>query len=211
MVGRCGVTRTCHAGSGCSVRRARLKAYSRKPWAIFGAIALAWWYYAAPIHLAKRIRGAVEEPGGASIIASRVDFERVNARLPEGLRSATPGHLSSESCSHLLLHGWLPQQSRKVGGERTGPDGLTLLEPHTRLTQVRYKDLNRFMAMFWDTTEAHEIVLTLRRKSVLHRWYVTEVNQFNVCAYDFDCAQVAIEDFPAMHSTRAVGPSAPRS
>ena len=74
--------------------------------------------YAAPIHLAKRIRGAVEEPGGASIIASRVDFERVNARLPEGLRSATPGHLSSESFSHLLLHGWLPQQSRKVGPRR---------------------------------------------------------------------------------------------
>jgi hypothetical protein len=62
------------------------------------------------------------------------------------------------------------------------------------LTHIRYKDPNRFIALFWDASEAHEVVLTLQRRSVLHRWYVTRVDQFNVCAFDFDCTQVAVAD-----------------
>ena len=149
-------------------------------------LALAWWCYAAPIHLAKRIRTAVEEPresGASSVIHSRVDFARVNARLSGDLHSATHGHLNGESFSHLLLYGWLPQQRQKTDVEESRAQ-------HTRLYRIRYKDLNRFIAIYWDPSQIHEVVLTLQRKNVFHRWHVTAVHQFNVCTYDFDCALI---------------------
>lgn len=177
-----------------------------KPWALLGMAALAWWCYTAPIHLAKRIRTAVEEPrqtAAASLLSSRVDFARVNAQLSGDLHSATHGHLDGESFSHLLLHGWLPQQRHKIHVEQStnqavaadpAPGSVSIRDQHTRLYRIRYKDLNRFIAIYWDPSQIHEVVLTLQRKSVLHRWYVTRVHQFNVCAYDFDCAVISSSD-----------------
>jgi hypothetical protein len=162
-----------------------------KPWALLAMAALAWWSYAAPINLTKRIRSSVEqslESGASSLIASRVDFAQVNAQLSGDLHEATDGHLNGESFSHLLLYGWLPQQTKN----EITPGSASSRAQHTRLYVIRYKDLNRFVAIFWDANEVHEIVLTLQRQSVLHRWYVTKVAQFNVCAYDFDCAQVRL-------------------
>ncbi len=65
---------------------------------------------------------------------------------------------------------------------------------HTRLYRIRYKDLNRFIAIYWDPGQIHEVVLTLQRTNVFQRWYVTAVHQFNVCAYDFDCALISSAD-----------------
>jgi hypothetical protein len=156
-------------------------------WVLLGMAALTWWWYAAPIHLVKRIRSHVEEPlesGASSLVSSRVDFARVNARLSGDLHSASRGHLDRDSFSHLLLYGWLPQQRQNAA-----------VEKKSRLYVVRYQDLNRFIAIFWDASEVHEVVLTLQRKSALHRWYVTAVTQFNVCAYDFDCAEGSIAHY----------------
>lgn len=166
-----------------------------KRWALLGIAALAWWSYAAPIHLAKRIRSAVEEPRktwASSLISSRVDFAQVNAQLSGDLHGATGGHLSGESFTHLLLYGWLPQQRRSAV-----PGSVPVRAQYTRLFRIRYKELNRFIAIFWDPNQIHEVVLTLQRKSVLHPWHVTKVAQFNVCAYDFDCALIAIADLPS--------------
>lgn len=181
----------------------RVRGLRWKPWALAGLAALAWWSYSAPIHLAKRLRNAVEEPHEArasSLIVSRVDFARVNAQLSGDLHSATLGHLSGESFAQLLLYGWLPQQRRKAGVEASSdhtvqegaaPVSGPVRARYTRLFRIRYKDLNRFIAIFWDPDQIHEVVLTLQRESVFHRWYVTRVHQFNVCAYDFDCALVS--------------------
>ena len=173
----------------------KLRAVRWKPWALLGMVALAWWCYAAPIHLAKEIRSAVEEPGktaASSLIASRVDFARVNAQLSGDLQGATDGHLNGENFSHLLLHGWLPTQRPNTDVEKSGR------AEHTQLYRIRYRELNRFIAIYWDANQIHEVVLTLQRKSVLHRWYVTRVHQFNVCAYDFDCALTASPDSLSM-------------
>jgi hypothetical protein len=162
----------------------KLRALRWRLWVPLGMAAMTWWWYAAPIHLVNRIRSQVEEPaksGATSLVSSRVDFARVNARLSGDLHSTTRGHLNRASFSHLLLYGWLPQQRQKAA-----------VEEKSRLYVVRYKDLNRFIAIFWDAGEVHEVVLTLQRKSVLHRWHVTAVTQFNVCAYEFDCAEGAI-------------------
>jgi hypothetical protein len=178
------------------------------PWALLGIAALGWWFYAAPIQLTKRIRTAVEaplEPGAVSLISSRVDFAQVNARLSGDLHRATQGRLDGESLPHLLLHGWLPQQRRKAVDDAAGdavghelaPATGSIRALHTQLYVVRYKDLNRFMAIFWDASQVHQIVLTLRRDGPFHRWRVAGVNQFNTCAYDFDCATVAVPRFPA--------------
>jgi hypothetical protein len=148
-------------------------------------VAVAWGCYSAPIHLANRLRSAVEQPresAASSLISSRVDFAKVNAQLSGDLHSATRGQLDYESFSQLLLRGWLPQQRPKADIEASVP------AQHTRLYRIRYQDLNRFIAIYWDPNQIHEVVLTLQRQSVLHRWYVTRVHQFNVCAYDFDCA-----------------------
>ncbi len=119
------------------------------------------------------------------------------------LHGATQGRLDGESFSQLLLFGWLPQQGRKIdvdeaanhtADDNPAPGIVPVRAEHTRLYHVRYKDLNRVMAIYWDATQIHEVVLTLERKSVLHRWHVTRVHQFNVCAYDFDCALVLPED-----------------
>ena len=165
----------------------KLRALRWKPWVLLGMAALAWWCYAAPIHLTKRIRSSVEElleSDASSLISSRVDFARVNAQLSGDLHSATHGHLNGASFSQLLLYGWLPQQRQNNPAPGSVPDRAR----HTRLYVVRYQDLNRFIAIFWDSSEVHEVVLTLQRRSVFHRWYVTKVTQLNVCAYDFDCA-----------------------
>jgi hypothetical protein len=170
-----------------------LKTWRWQPWALLGMIALAWWSYAAPIHLAKRIRNAVEKPGGSAasdLISSRIDFAKVNAQLSGDLHSATQGHLDSDSFSQLLLQGWLPQQRQNADVEASAQ--------HTRLYRIRYKELNRFIAIYWDANQIHEVVLTLQRKSVFHRWHVTRVHQFNVCAYDFDCALVSSPDSLSM-------------
>lgn len=146
------------------------------------------------------------ESGASSIIASRIDFARVNAQLSGDLHSATNGHLNGASLSHLLLYGWLPRQRQKTAADKVTnrtaenepiPGSVPLHAQHTRLHVVRYQSLNRFIAIFWDASETHEVVLTLQRESVFHRWYVTKVAQFNVCAYDFDCAQVPIPDLPS--------------
>ena len=153
-----------------------MRAIRWKPWALLGFIALAWWYYAAPVHLAKRIRSAVEESdetAAASLISSRVDFARVNAQLSGDLHGATDGHLNDESFSHLLLYGWLPQQPLNVD-----VDSVPSRAQHTRLYRIRYRELNRFIAIYWDPTEVHEVVLTLQRQSPFHRWYVTRVHRF---------------------------------
>ena len=160
-----------------------------RPWAWIGIAVLAWWYYAAPINLAKRIRTAVGEPGESSLVAARVDFSRVNADLSAALQGATNGRLDGETFAQLLRYGWLPQQRRSV----------PVRARQTRLYQVRYQHLNRFIAIFWDADQEHEVILTLHRESALHRWYVTRVAQFNVCAYDFDCARISIADLPAMN------------
>ena len=175
--------------------RRKLRALRWKPWALPGMVALAWWCYAAPTHLAKQLRSAVDGPretAASSLISSRVDFARVNAQLSGDLHSATRGHLDSESFSHLLLHGWLPQQRQKTDVEQSE----SIRARHTRLYRIRYQDLNRFIAIYWDHSQIHEVVLTLQRKSVFHRWYVTRVHQFNVCAYDFDCALISSADPP---------------
>lgn len=161
-----------------------------RPWALLGLVALAWWCYAAPIQLAKRIRAAAEEPresGASSLIASRVDLGRVSTQLSGDLHNATHGRLTGESFSHLLLYGWLPQQRQKTDAAGSATDRAQ----HTRLYRIRYQDLNRFIAIYWDPAQIHEVVLTLQRKNVFHRWSVTRVHQFNVCAYDFDCALVS--------------------
>lgn len=159
-----------------------------KLWALLGTLALAWGYYAAPIYLTKRIRNAAAA-GTPPLIASRVDFSRVNARLSGDLRQATGGRLDAESFSHLLLYGWLPQQRQKTPA---ATPGLPASANQTQLYHIRYKGLNRFIAILWDAHQVHEVVLTLERKSPLHRWHVTKVVQFNTCAYAFDCAQVQI-------------------
>lgn len=161
-----------------------------KRWALPGLFALAWWYYSAPIHLVKDIRSEVDESrnsAASSRMTSRVDFAQVNAQLSGDLHGATRGHLTSENFSHLLLHGWLPQQKQNTNIEN-GPANRA---GHTRLYRIRYQDLNRFIAIYWDHAQIHEVVLTLRRQSVFHRWYVVGVHQFNVCAYDFDCALIS--------------------
>ena len=161
-----------------------------RPWAFVGALALAWWCYAAPIQLAKRIRTAVEQSGASdasALITSRVDFARVNAQLSGDLHSATHGRLTGESFAHLLLYGWLPQQRQNSDASTSVPGRAG----HTRLYRIRYRELNRFIAIYWDPAQIHEVVLTLQRESMLHRWSVTRVHQFNVCAYDFDCALVS--------------------
>ena len=175
-----------------------------KPWAALGMAALAWWCYAAPIQLAERIRRSAEEPAHSpesSLIASRVDLDRVNGQLSAELRLAANGRLDHRGFAHLLLYGWLPQQKPRnpvdaatspVAQDVLTPDSVPVTARHTRLTQVRYKSLNRFIAIFWDADQVHEIVLTLQRTSVLHRWQVTHVTQFNVCAYDFDCAMTPV-------------------
>jgi hypothetical protein len=170
---------------GCVMRRALQRC---RPWALLGMIALAWWCYSAPIHLAQRIRSAVEgsRENAAAALLSRVDFVRVNAHLSGDLHTATQGRLDDESFAHLLLYGWLPQQRQNADAAGNVPRRAQ----HTRLYRIRYQDLNRFIAIYWDPGHIHEVVLTLQRKSVLHRWSVTRVRQFNVCAYDFDCALV---------------------
>jgi hypothetical protein len=213
---------------GCVLRRVRescrkLRGLRCKPWALLGMLALAWWCYAAPIHLAKRIRSAVEEPresGASSVIHSRVDFVRVNAQLSGALHSATHGHLNSASFSHLLLYGWLPQQRLKIDVEKSAQHavqdnpalGSVPVRPqHTRLYRIRYRDLNRFIAIYWDPGQIHEVVLTLQRTNVFQRWYVTAVHQFNVCAYDFDCALISIADLHAGNDARPQKPAQVRA
>lgn len=173
------------------VRGGLLSTWRWQPWALLGVLALTWWYYAAPIHLAKELRSAVEMPRDAAtseLIAARVDFAKVDAQLSGDLQTATQGHLDSDSFSHLLLLGWLPQQRKQSNID------ASMRDQHTRLFRIRYREPNRFIAIFWDPGESHEVVLTLQRKSVLHRWYVTRVYQFNVCPYDFDCALVSSPD-----------------
>jgi hypothetical protein len=113
--------------------------------------------------------------------------------------------LNGDSFSRLLLFGWLPQQRRKIDAGKAAnesdetnpaPGSVPVSAERTRLYHVRYQDLNRVIAIYWDASQIHEVVLTLQRKSVLHRWYVTKVHQFNVCAYDFDCALVSPGDLP---------------
>ena len=160
-------------------------------WAAGGFVCialLAWWFYSAPAHLVGRIRSALDNPeaaGAGSLVAIRVDFTQVNENLSGDLHSATDGHLDAAGFSHLLRYGWIEGQKAKASD----------LSQQTRLYRVRYRDLNRFMALYWDPGHVHEVILTLERKSVLERWYVTAVRQFNVCAYDFDCALVAASTF----------------
>ena len=163
------------------------------PWKSGGFVCialLAWWSYSAPIHLVGRLRSAVGNSDAAyasSIVAARVDFVQVNHELSGNLHSATKGHLDAASFSHLLRYGWLEQQKARGSIDRS---------QQTRLYRVRYKDLNRFMALYWDPPHVHEVILTLERKNVFQRWHVTAVRQFNVCAYDFDCALVASTGSP---------------
>jgi hypothetical protein len=174
-----------------------LRIFRWKPWTLLGVAVLAWWYYAAPIRLVERIREAAEEPegpGAPPLFASRIDFDRVNVRLPLDLHGATGGRLNEESFSHLLLYGWLPQQRRRAT-ERA----LTRAR-HTQLTAIRYKDLNRFLAIFWDPSQVYQVVLTLRREGPLHRWRVTGVDQLTTCGRDFDCAHVSLEDLPGLRA-----------
>jgi hypothetical protein len=162
-----------------------VRALRWKLWGFVCIALLAWWSYAAPVHLVGRIRSSVENAdaaGASSLIAARVDFAQVNQHLSGDLQSATAGRLDAASFAHLLRYGWLEQQKAKGSIDRT---------QQTRLYRVRYRELNRFMALYWDPGHVHEVILTLERKSVLQRWYVTGVRQFNVCAYDFDCALVA--------------------
>ena len=168
-----------------TIRRTRWK-----PWVLVGIAALAWWCYSAPIHLVGRIRNAVENADAsdaAALVAARVDFAQVNEQLSGDLRSAVEGQLDAAAFSHLLRYGWLERQKAKTSIDRS---------QQTRLYRVRYRGLNHFMALYWDPPHVHEVILTLRRKSVFQRWHVTEVRQFNVCAYDFDCALVADSNGP---------------
>lgn len=188
----------------------RLRASRWKLWTALGTAALAGWFYAAPITLSKSLRSAAEEPrsaDAASLIAARVDFTRVNAQLSGDLRSATNGHLDSQSFARLLLYGWLPQQKRKAAdpgtidrADENNPTEESAPTPgqQTRLYHIRYKSLNRFMAIYWDATQVHEVVLTLERESPFHRWQVTRVFQFNICPYDFDCTLTPSVDIPTV-------------
>lgn len=176
--------------------RSGLRAIRWKGGAFLGIAAAACWFYAAPSMVAKRIRASVEEPRtSADIIASRVDFTQVNARLADSLRAAAGGGLSSEGFSHLLLHGWLPRQRRDTLGARPVA-GLSARAGQSQLYHVRYKALDRVIATFWDAKQIHEVILTLERKSVLHPWRVTGVAQHNSCTYDFDCTTVRLADLP---------------
>lgn len=172
-----------------------MSAWRWQPWAVVCVLALAWWSYSAPIHLAKQLRSAVEAPreeAASSLIASRVDFARVNAQLSAELRGASEGRLTGQSFSHLLLLGWLPQQRQMTQVD------TSVRAQHTRLYRIRYRALNRFIAIYWDPNQVHEVILTLQRKSVLHPWHVTRVHQVNICAYDFDCALLSGADALSM-------------
>lgn len=159
-----------------------------KPLALLAALALAWWCYAAPGNVAKRLRASTE----TALLADRIDFASVNAQLSGDLKKAVPGGLNAASFTHLLLYGWLPQQRPK-----TDDANVPRSYKHTRIYQVRYKSLNRVLVMFWDINQFHQVALTLERDSVFHRWHVTRVTQYNFCAYEFDCKQIPLADIPA--------------
>jgi hypothetical protein len=162
------------------------------PWRLFsllGLAALAWWFYAAPANLANRLRSAVEQPGAGvpATVADRVDFAAVNAQLASDLRRAVPAGLDGAGFAHLLLYGWLPQQRANAAPAEPLAPGMSVRSRQTRVYIVRYKALNRAIATFWDPYQIHQVILTLERQSVVQRWRVTRVAQFNTCAYDFDC------------------------
>jgi len=175
--------------SGMRPDRRKLGVRRWKPFAFVVLVALAWWFYAAPANVANNLRSAVAQPASAgALVSARVDFARVNPQLSGELRRAVAGRLDSASFAQLLLHGSVPQQRKAAAAPL--PPGVSALSQQTRLYLVRYKTLNRVMANFWDAYHFRQVILTLERRSVFHRWQVTKVVQFNMCAYDFDCASV---------------------
>lgn len=175
-----------------------------KPWAMFGAAALAWWFYAAPAIVAKQIRASVAEPPTAdSPVASRVDFARINARLPAFLHEAAGDRLDAKGFSHLLLYGWLPRQRPRVDPAKPPQPGLSARAGQSQLYHVRYRALNRAVAIFWDAYQVHEVVLTLERANMLAPWRVTKVAQISTCAYDLDCPTMPLAELMLKNKTSA--------
>lgn len=180
-----------------SVAGLNLRNFRWKTLTAMALVALTWWFYAAPANVAKRLRGAVEqaEDGAApALVSARVDFARVNPALTGDLHSTVNGKLDADSFSHLLLHGWLPQQRPNAAADEPLPVGVPAQARQTRIYLVRYRDWNRVIATFWDANHFRQIILTLERSNLFHPWKVTRVAQFNMCPHDFDCAHVLLSD-----------------